>query len=156
MPLLKKKADCHCASHVCDLWKKEEISKKQHLVSCQGAQSAPISKACAVILRLPSKMIYISPTQTSCCSKVIHFASCVLLHFYSLSLFFVVLMLLFLVHRQTNSRLQWLRHKNKQQQGCSDGKHIKESVPHLCVGQNILCLCVCPCVFLSSHREVSQ
>lgn len=115
-----------------------------------------ISKACAVILRLSSKIIYISPTQTSCCSKVIHFALCVLLHFYSLSLFFVVLMLLFLVHRQTNSRLQWLRHKNKQQQGCSDGKHIKESVPHLCVGQNILCLCVCPCVFFSSHREVSQ
>lgn len=88
----KKKADCHCDSHVCDLWKKEEILKKkkqqQHLVSCQGAQSAPISKACAVILRLSSKIIYISPTQTLCCSKVIHFASCVLLHFYSLSLFF--------------------------------------------------------------------
>lgn len=82
-------------------------SEKQHLVPCQGVQSAPISKVAVQFFRhCPQKYFSYFFHQNFLLFQSHSFgAACSAPH---LSPFFVVLLILFLVHPQTNSRLQWL------------------------------------------------
>lgn len=57
----KKKADCHCASHVCDLWKKEEISKKTNNIWSPARVRNQQSMCCYSAIVLKNNLYFSDP-----------------------------------------------------------------------------------------------